>query len=129
MKCRQCHSIISDDEEKCPTCGLYAGPPNVRAAESQEEREALGRRYNEAREGARKNGMLDALDNFDDKMKRTCAVVNVALDFMYQFVTNDKLMYSTYQLGVEGQHRKSATGVNDRHRRTVEAMVFGGYAK
>lgn len=123
--CKNCLSEIYDNQEKCFTCGWYAGPPNMRAAERQEETDALETRYNKAIEDARANGSEQALASFDGNMKMTCAVINVDLDFLNQFVADDNLMYSTYSLSVRGEIRKPAKGRDDRHRETIGAMMYG----
>lgn len=127
--CGKCGSEISDIEEKCSTCGGHAGPPNVRAAERNEERAALEDRYGKAIENAKANGSHPSLEKFDENMRRTSVVINVDLDFLRHFITNDKAMYSNYNLAVKGEVRKSAAGKDDRHRRTIEAAMFGGFAE
>jgi hypothetical protein len=127
--CRNCSSEISDVQEKCFTCGWYAGPPNVRAAERQEERDALEERYNNAIEYAKADGSEHALRSFDENMRKTCAVINVDLDFLRYFITNDDAGYSSYEKSVGGETRKPALSRNDRDRRTIGAMLFGGNAE
>lgn len=125
----KCSSEIPETAATCPTCGWYAGPPNVRAAQRQEEKDALKQRYFEALNKSLTNGSEQALNTFDENMKATCAVVNVELDFLHQFITNGNAIYSNYELSVKGQTRKPARGRDDRHRRAIEAMLFGGYAE
>lgn len=127
--CTKCSSDVSDAEEKCTTCGNHIGFPNVRVAQKTEESDALHKRYVDALDKAQTAGSLEQLARFDDNMRKTGAVINVDLDFLYQFITKDDMLYSNYSLGVRGQLRKPATGQNDRHRRTIEAMLFGGYAE
>lgn len=127
--CISCKSNIADNEEKCPTCGWNAGPPNVRTVSREEEREALEKRYNEAIQNAISKGAQHALESFDENMKRTCAVINMDIDFLHWFVTDDKLVYSTYDLSVDSEARKPATPKDDRHRKTVGAMLYGHKAK
>lgn len=127
--CGKCGSEISEIEETCSTCGWYAGPPNVRSAERDEERKALEERYGKAIEDAKATGSYPSLERFDESMKRTGAVINVDLDYLHQFITGDKVMHASYSLAVKGQTRKPAAGKDDRHRRTIEAAMFGGYAE
>jgi len=129
MNCRNCSQDISDLEEKCPTCGWYAGPPNVRIVSKTEERNALELRYKAAIDNSFTNGSNASLLNFEAGVKITSAIVNMDLDYLHQFLTNDKPLYATYSLMVAGQVRKPATNENDAHRRTIEAMLFGGYAE
>jgi hypothetical protein len=127
--CEQCSSEVSETEEKCATCGRFAGAPNVRAAERKEEEEALESRYLDAINQSYINESNTALMTFDVNMELTCAVVNVDLDFLRQFITDDKMTFSNYDLSVKGQTRKPAKGQHDRHRRTIGAMLFGHYAE
>ncbi|HSS20602.1 MAG TPA: hypothetical protein VLL54_11045 [Pyrinomonadaceae bacterium] len=127
--CLRCSSEVGETEEKCSTCGAFAGPPNVRAAEKLEEQVALERRYDEAVSQSYLDGSDAALMSFDVNMELTFAVVNVDIDFLRQFVTSDKMTFSNYDLSVKGQIRKSAEATHDRHRRTIGAMLFGGYSE
>jgi hypothetical protein len=85
--CGKCGSEISDIEEKCSTCGWHAGPPNVRAAEKDEERGALEERYSKAIANAKATGSYPSLEKFDEDMRRTSVVINVDLDFLRHFIT------------------------------------------
>lgn len=127
--CEKCSSEVSDSQATCSTCGWYAGAPNVRGAARPEETDALERRYVEAIEQSKFNGTGPALMSFGVNMKLTCAVVNVDLDFLRQFITDDKMTYSNYDLSVQGERRKPASGRDDRHRKTIGAMLFGHYAE
>jgi hypothetical protein len=126
--CPRCQSELSGVEDKCPTCGYYVGPPNVRAANIKEERKALDLRYQSAIAQSKVDGREHALASFEEAMRKTSAVVNVDLQFLHQFLTNDKSMYSNYELSVKGQMRKPAISQDDRNRTTVGSMLFGSYA-
>lgn len=115
--------------DKCPTCGHYIGPPNVREIETQEEIQALQARYEKAFVDAKSNGSYAILNKFDEAMKDTCAVVNVDFDDLKHFLTKDNVLYSTYSHLVRGQTRKPATAKDDRQRRAVEAIIFGAYGE
>jgi hypothetical protein len=127
--CKICTSEVSDIEEKCSTCGWNAGPPNVRSAASQEEVNALEERYLAAVEQANADGTQAVVMSFEEDMRGSCAVVNVDLKFLHQFITDNKVTYANYDLSVKGQTRKPAKGQDDRYRRTIEAMLFGGYSE
>jgi hypothetical protein len=127
--CKRCSSELSEIKETCTTCGFYVGPPNVRAVERREEKEALEERYRNAVELSKADGREQALMLFDESVTESYAVVNVDLDILHQFITNDKTIYSTYGLLVEGEMRVPATAENDRDRATVGAKLFGSYAK
>lgn len=128
LECPRCGSKISDSAEKCETCGYYAGSPNVRAAKSDEETEALNTRYAEAVENAKANGSYSRLLLLEEAAKKSCVVVNADLDFLHFFVTNPKALYSTYSLATKGQIRKPASRRNEEDRLAIESKLFGGYA-
>lgn len=127
--CVKCKSEVPEVDDKCPTCGWYAGAPNVRAANRNDEVKALEARYSEATQQANLSGREAAVMSFDSNMRLTCAVVNVDLAFLHQFITDDKLTYRSYELSVKGQARKPAKRQDDRDRTTVGAMLFGSYAE
>lgn len=127
--CKKCSSELSEIEEKCPVCGDYAGHLNVRAAETREEKEALEARYLAALGQSKTDGREQAVISFDESMRKTCAVVNVDLKFLHQFITDDKVMYSNYELAEKGQTRRPAPPKDDSDRRTIGAMLFGLYAE
>lgn len=128
LDCQRCGSGIPDSVEKCPTCGHYAGPPNVRAALSADETSALNLRYDEAVERAKASGSYHQLLWLEEAGKASFAVVNVGLDFLFSFVTNDKLLYSTYSLATRSEIRKPASRSDEEDRLAVEAKLFGGYS-
>jgi hypothetical protein len=129
LVCVNCGSRVPDVEDKCLTCGEPAGAPNVRAAARKEERDALDARYHKAIEDSEQNGSLDRLRDFEEKVKASFTVVNVDVDFLYTFLTSKKGLYSTYGKQVEGQIRRPAEAEDDKHRGTVESMIFGSYAR
>src|SRR5438132_642047 len=104
--CKICSSEVSDIEEKCSTCGWYAGPPNVRSAARPEEVDALEERYLAAIEQAKADGAETFVMSFDRDMRATCAVVNVDLKFLHQFITDNETTYTNYDLSRTGQARK-----------------------
>jgi hypothetical protein len=127
--CGNCGSKLSDVGNECLTCGAPIGPPNVRAAERDEEKSALEARYRRIFEDPSTPTLRDRLTDFSEKMTATCAVFNVDIDFLYTFVTNEKTLYTTYRHAVRGQLRKPAKGEDDRRRMLVEGMIFGTYGE
>jgi len=128
LKCASCSSSIGDSSDKCETCGRYAGPPNVRAAENHDEISGLNRRYRAALEDAERRGIGTIVASFEANAKNSCAVVNFDLPALFHFVTSPSALYTTYDLAVTGEFRKPADDDNDRRRRTVGALLFGTYS-
>ncbi len=129
MKCNKCGSEISEVLSICSTCGTFVGYPNVREVSKDEEENALEERYKKALASAKGNGSLQSLQNFEEKVKRSFAVINVDIDFLHDFVTSNKKLYANYNRLVSGEIRKPALLEDDRRRRGVEASLFAGYAK
>lgn len=127
--CNHCGALISELSDKCFTCGESVGAPNVRSANAPEEKRALDARYNKVLTDAAVIGTQERLKEFGGRMKLTCAVVNVDINFLHTFVTNEKALYTSYLLGVQGELRKPAQVGDDRHRLIVEGMMFGSYGK
>jgi hypothetical protein len=103
------------------------GFPNVRAAAA--ESGVLNQRYQRAVDSARSRGVGDTVKSFEECMKNTFAVISVKLGFLHSFLSDSKQLYSTYQLGVSSQTRKAADAENDRHRLSVDGMLFGSFGR
>src|SRR5436853_5831966 len=101
LRCKNCQSEIPDNAEKCLTCGLSAGPPNVRAAGSPEEENALEDRYQAAYRQAAAKGCSPILEKFDRAVQSSCAVINLKARDLHFFVTGESNLYSNYEIGVE----------------------------
>ena len=128
-QCDNCNSEVSFYSEYCTTCGNFLGFPNVRAADKPKEVEALKKRYENAIENSLQKDAFISLFNFEKKVLQSQAVINVNIDYLYTFIKNDKALYSTYCLQVEGEVRKSASARDDIERLTIESMIFGDYGK
>ncbi|MBF0515788.1 MAG: hypothetical protein HQK97_01550 [Nitrospirae bacterium] len=129
MKCTKCGAEVSECLDNCSTCRTYAGAPNVRFAEKTVHQNALNARYNDALQIAKANGTHNELSHFDGAMKKTFAVINVDIKKLYDFITDDSMIYSTYHLQVEGESRIPAVFEDDSQRRRVEAILFASYGK
>lgn len=62
-------------------------------------------------------------------MRSSCAVINVDIDFLHAFVTNNKTLYANYNNLVGSEIRKPALLEDGKRRRGIEATLFGDYAK
>lgn len=130
MKCGnvECGSMVPYNYLVCPTCGTYAGFPNVREVSSVIEKEALERRFNNAIKDAHTNGSDVRLEDLTKASKDTRAVVAIELDCLSSFMTKDEPLYSSYGLLVSSEIRKAASIKNDKKRRGIEGFLFGSYA-
>jgi hypothetical protein len=116
-----------DAADKCFTCGEPLIAPNVRAAGSDDEKVALTGRYEKAMQHVAANGLHRELEEFTKLLRSSYAVINVDINFLFSFFSNDKALYASYSLGVRGQSRRPAKGENDRQRLAVEGLLFGSY--
>jgi hypothetical protein len=128
LECPRCTVVIPEVSEKCLTCGYYAGPPNVRAAQLPEELAALEERYQNCLLTARSNGSIATLERFSKAVEASTAVINVDAEFLFSFVNNRNALYANYEHGVSGHLRKPAEFPHDVTRRTVGSILFGGNA-
>lgn len=126
--CPNCGASVLPSEEKCPTCGEHVGAPNVRAADATSERLALQQRYQSALERAELRDAKAAVANFRSALKTSVAVASCGLYRLRELATDANALYTNYHLGVRGEVRRAAELENDRQRRTVDALLFGGYA-
>lgn len=127
--CPTCASALVASEEKCSTCGEHIGYPNVRAANQPEERAALGVRYAAAVSRAQARGAGAVLQQFEEAVARSSAVVSCDLYRLREILADPRVLYTNYHLAVRGQVRQAAIEEFDRYRRTVDASLFGGYAE
>jgi hypothetical protein len=126
--CSVCGSEISDNADRCSTCGADAGAPNVRAAQKPSEIKALDNRYRDAIARADAHGTRGETDEFARALERSTAVVNCDLEFLKDFVTRPNKLYSNYHRGVQAETRKAAAGDWDRYRVIADGFMFGSYS-
>src|SRR3954467_12509387 len=121
MKCPDCGKAVDAHALTCVTCGCFVGFPNVRAANHPDELSALNARYQLARSAAAADGRSSTIDQFEQRLKTSAAVINTKVEDLHAFLANPKALYSTYSLGVKGQVRRPADPEQDQERRSVEA--------
>lgn len=126
--CSNCGAPLDISRDKCASCGDYVGAPNVRAANTPNERLALKERYQAALERAELRNAKDAVADFQSAMEASMAVASCGLYRLRELVADPNALYSNYYLSVRGEVRRAAEPENDRQRRTVDALLFGGYA-
>ena len=128
LLCPRCQSGIPDTQEKCPTCGHHAGPPNVRAANSEYEVRVLDERYQAALENARSRGCLAVAERLFESADRSSAVINVDARFLYHFAASKNTLYANYEHLVAGNVRKPGAFENHAARRSVVTTLIWAYA-
>jgi len=127
--CPNCKEPTIATEEKCPTCGESLGAPNVRAANAPNEKQALDERYQAALQRAQIRNAQKELAEFTRAAGASVAVATCGLYALRELATSANALYTNYYLAVRGEVRRAAEAENDRQRRTVDALLFGGYAE
>jgi hypothetical protein len=127
--CANCSAALIGSEDICATCGEHVGAPNVRAANTATERAALHQRCEEALQRATSRGSQGSVRGFQAAMEGTVAVVGCDLYRLRDLTKDANALYSNYYLSVRGDVRRAAELENDRQRRTVDSLLFGGYAE
>jgi hypothetical protein len=122
--CPHCNRDAEELSTTCKSCGRFTWYPNVLLADRPSEKEALEDRYNRAFLEAEKAGTLDLLEKFDEAVRSSTAVfaMNIA---RLRALAVEKQLYSNYDLAIRGHVRRIATSVNDQHRKTVDAKLWG----
>ena len=127
MKCPLCSEEVRPYERHCAACRTDCGFPNVRAAEQDDEKQALADRVADAERQADKNGSAPMLAKLRVAANRSRAVRVRSVDEVYALVKSDnELMGSFYDLKGAGLLRPSATKM-EASRQSAEPLVFPGY--
>lgn len=125
MICHYCNRAIDEARTDCPSCGKHVGYPNVRIADAMEEREALEARYSTALASAIPRGAGVAIEQFDEAVRKSCAVLTVSVDVLKKLATDDSALFTTYHQAVRAQVRRSAKLPFDQHRSAVDGKMWG----
>lgn len=129
-ECPYCHRLaLYEDEPGCRACNtpLASRAPNVHF--SERFRSALEDRYREARTEAEKNGASDSLAGLEAAASRSMAVANVDVGTACDIFSQPKYLYTSYGKLVEAGVRAPAAPEHDRHRTTVDGLLYGSYGK
>ena len=127
MKCPVCSEEVRPHERHCPACQTDCGFPNVRAAEQDDERQALASRVADAEHQADKKGTAPLLAKLRAAARLSRAVRVRSLDEVCALVkSDDKLMGTFYDLKGAGLLRPSATEM-EAARQSAEPLVFPNY--
>lgn len=101
----------------------------MRAAADDGEVKALAARYKEALDNAKARGADVLVEAFERAVGDSHAVVNLELMRLLDLVSKEQTLYANYHLAVKAEVREAAKAEFDRHRRAVDAILFGRYAE
>lgn len=125
--CPNCGTTVPSNERYCPACSHDIGPPNIRVCGRASEIEEVRRRHDEALGEVKSRNALAEWSRLSDILeKRSGVVVAVPASIARNFISDPRIIYANYE-SLVGHVRRPASEVNDRHRRAVSALVFGGY--
>jgi hypothetical protein len=104
MKCRnsECPRILDISQRICPTCSHDNGYPNVRAAESQPEQEALRSRLKHAEARAAARGCIVVLGALRSVVSQSDAVVATSPSKAYALLNEGQAFTTFYKLVASG---------------------------
>jgi hypothetical protein len=106
--------------------GLF---PNVRAAEEPAERDALEKRYQNAVANTVSRGCGDVLEDFENIIGKTQAVINRSLSEVQRLARSDNEVYATYYQLSESGIKIPDSDKWDSLRRVADDALFPGYRK
>jgi hypothetical protein len=127
LNCRTCGQHVPASVRDCPSCQADVGFPNVRSAETPEERAALQQRLADAETSAQARGCESTLRDFGRAVLRSKAVICRNLAVVLSLVSNDNALYANYYRQSEGEVRLPENNPFDRGRSAVDGTLFPNY--
>ncbi len=126
LKCKCCGAPVPPEKRDCQACGEDNGAPNVRLAESEEERKALARRLRDAETSTKARNCSNVLERFGVAVLSSQAVIARSLAVVQDLIEGGRT-YTNY-------HRQLASGARiaednqwDRTRTQVDAALFPNF--
>lgn len=125
--CSHCGNLIPPSWVRCPHCARPGLFPNVRAAESKEESDALDARYTAATQKAAARGCVTQVQGFEGVAAGSRAVIARSVNEVLRLASDDKELYSTfYKLG-KADVRLPSGEKWDSLREVAESALFTSY--
>lgn len=126
-KCSNCGEPVPFHARSCYACSSDAGFPNVRAAKSRAEREALKKRVYDARVSTRARKCDRMLDEFGRKVDSSCAVICRSLEIIKDLVESENKLYVSFYRQIESGGRLPEDNEFDRGRASIDEALFPLY--
>ena len=124
INCPTCNAPVPDHERTCPTCNEDVGFPNVRAAQTNAEHQALLERVKTAEQIACTKGCQDELQAFRNALKTSVAVICRDVDIVKGFVSSDYRTLPNFYTEVEAGIRIPENNFWDRARAPADEIFF-----
>lgn len=122
--CEYCGNPLPLSCEECPHCAQPGLFPNVRMANSAEERSALDDRYQRAIADATLRGCEDIIRQFEGTIESSLAVIARSLEVLEWLAESDCNIYTTYDQMVEAGSRIPSGDKWDPLRASAEAAIY-----
>jgi hypothetical protein len=113
----------------CEFCGNDLGAPNVNIVSTEDEFNALHKRYNDSKEYCSINGTQDVLNLFEKSFNSNAkAIINVNLKTLDAWIVKSAA-YQSYHRAVEEGKRTIANLDDDRKRTIIDSFLYGTYGR
>jgi hypothetical protein len=129
VNCRQCGENVPASVRSCPSCQEDVGFPNVRAAETREEKAALQIRLSHAETSAKTRNCDAILRDFGKAVLLSKAVFCRNLGVVSSLVSSDSALYTNFYKQIDGEIRLPEDNRFDRGRSAVDGTLFPNYHK
>ena len=127
--CEHCGNPFPLSRSICPHCARPALYPNVRAAGTREESEALRQRYVHGKEEAEHRGCLTNLCAFEEAIGSAKAATARSLHEVQRLAHSDRELYASYYRLADAEVRIPAGGKWDVLRKAADQSWFPDYHK
>jgi len=128
LPCDHCGNAVPPSEVRCPHCAQPGLFPNVRAAASDAEKNALGSRYAYFLGEAERRGCRNAVLAFENAASRSQAVICRPPSEVLRLASSDRELYGTYYKALSAGVRLPEGNEWDQLRTQTDAALFPGYA-
>lgn len=118
---------IPASSDSCPACHQALSAPNVRAATTEDEEEALNNRVEKAEEETMARGCKDILDDFGIAVATSNAVICQSLGLIQAKVSDSNALYNSFYKQVRAESRLPENNEFDFRREAIDALVFPLY--
>lgn len=125
--CDHCHFQMPSSADRCPHCGLPGIFPNVRAAELQQEVQALGARYSSSLEDAQRRTAESAVLDFERHVANSEAVISMPIEEALRLANSENHAYITYYQQQKSGAKLLQDGRWDLPRAITDNLLFLGY--
>src|SRR4051794_26464443 len=96
LVCSRCGAAVPAHVDRCVGCGVDVGFPNVRAASSASEVDALTRRYEGAVREASARGVEPVVRSLEEHLDRSEAVICKAWGILNTLILRDSRLLQTF---------------------------------